>query len=128
MKSWIIACRTLAQRPAFAVSAALTLALGIGATTAIFSVVDTVLVKPLPFPNADQLVTVTDTGGAEPERLAGRRVAPRYFAVFGMSALLGRTFTPEEERFGGPPVAVLSEGLWTRRYIRLRLGPLVAGS
>jgi putative ABC transport system permease protein len=158
MKSWIIACRSLARRPAFAVIAVLTLAVGIGATTAVFSVVDTVLIKPLPFPNADRLVSVmeanpakaqsislvapgrledwnsanrafvalsasysenvTDTGGAEPERLEGRKVAPRYFAVYGMAALAGRTFSPEEERFGGPTVAVISEGLWTRRYGR----------
>ena len=44
---------------------------------------------------------VTDTGGREPERLAGRRVAPRFFAVYGMAPQLGRTFSPEEERFGG---------------------------
>jgi putative ABC transport system permease protein len=158
VKPWVIACRSLARRPAFAVIAVLTLAFGIGTTTAIFSVVDTVLIKPLPFPHADRLLSVmeanpakaqslslvapgrledwnganrafeafsgiysenvTDTGGAEPERLEGRRVAPRYFAVYGMAALAGRTFTPEEERFGGPTVAVISEGLWTRRYGR----------
>lgn len=158
MKSFLIVCRSLARRPVFALVAILTLAFGIGATTAVFSVVDTVLVKPLPFPDPDCLVTVmeanpakrqavslvapgrledwnrankafaalsgsyaenvTDTSGAEPERLAGRRVAPRYFAVFGMSALAGRTFTPDEEVSGGPLAAVISEGLWTRRYNR----------
>ena len=57
------ALRTLARRPAFAVVAALTLALGIGATTAIFSVVDAVLLRPLPWPQADRLVLVYGTRG-----------------------------------------------------------------
>ena len=53
----------------------------------------------------------TDTSGAEPERLDGRRVMPRYFDVFGMAPLAGRTFVADEERFGGPTAAVISEGL-----------------
>ena len=158
MKSFLIACRSLARRPAFAFIATLTLALGIGATTAMFSVVDTVLIKPLPFPNADRLVrvmeanpvgrqqvslvaparledwnrasrsfdgltgayaeNVTETSGPEPERLAGQRVAPRFFGVFAMSPLVGRTFTPDEERFDGPLVALISEEFWVRRYGR----------
>src|SRR5581483_2946141 len=160
MKPFLIACRALLRRPAFAIVATATLAFGIATTTAVFSVVDTVLIKPLPFPDADRLVAVmeanpakhqatsliaparledwnratttfaelsgyygenvTDTSGAEPERLAGRRVAPRFFTVFGMPALIGRTFTPEEERAGGPQAAVISEGLWARRYGRDR--------
>src|SRR5262245_6223078 len=52
------ALRGLSQRPAFALAAVLTLALGIGATTAIFSVVYSVLIKPLPYPNADELVWI----------------------------------------------------------------------
>ena len=48
----------LARRPAFTFAAVLTLALGIGATTAIFSVVYSVLIKPLPYPNADELVRI----------------------------------------------------------------------
>jgi len=158
MTPLITACRSLIRRPSFTAAAVVTLALGIGATTAMFSVVDTVLVQPLPFPNADRLVAVmetnpasrqktsliapgrledwnrmsrtfdalsasytenvTDTSGSEPERLDGRRVAPRYFALFGMRPLAGRAFTAEEERFGGPHAVVISEGLWTRRYSR----------
>jgi putative ABC transport system permease protein len=57
------ALRTLAQHPAFAVVAALTLALGIGATTAIFSVVDAVLLRPLPWPDAERIVLVYGTRG-----------------------------------------------------------------
>src|SRR5262245_43052144 len=59
MSSWS-AARALARRPAFALSAALTLGFGIAATTTMFSVVDTVLVKALPFPDADQLATVME--------------------------------------------------------------------
>lgn len=158
MSSWFITARTLARHPAFALSAALTLGFGIAVTTTMFSVVDTVLVKALPFPNADRLVTVmeantsttakvsliapgrleewnaenrtfeaisgsysenqTDTSVGEPERLEGRRVAPRFFAVYGMTPIAGRTFGPDEEREGGPRVAVISEGFWTRRYAR----------
>jgi hypothetical protein len=51
---------------------------------------------------------VTDTSGAEPERLAGRRVAPRYFDVFGMKPLAGRTFNVNEERYGGAKAAIIS--------------------
>jgi putative ABC transport system permease protein len=61
---------------------------------------------------------VTDTSGAEPERLDGRRVAPRFFDVFGMPPLAGRTFVPDEERFGGRTAVVISEALWTRRFNR----------
>jgi hypothetical protein len=64
--------------------------------------------------------SVTDTSGTEPQRLSGLRVSPRYFAVFAAAPLLGRTFTMEEERDGGPLAAVLSYGLWTRRYGRDR--------
>ena len=52
------ALRGLSRRPAFTFAAVLTLALGIGATTAIFSVVYSVLIKPLPYPNADELVRI----------------------------------------------------------------------
>ena len=144
------------RRPGFAVAVVAVLALGIGANTAVFSLVDAALLRPLPYPNPSRLVTVmearpaknqktsliapgrledwnrmnrtfdaisavysenvTDTSGSEPERLAGRRVSPRYFAVFGVKPLLGRTFTPDEEVAGGPGSAVISYGLWTRRY------------
>ncbi len=59
---------------------------------------------------------VTDASQAEPERLSGLRVSPRYFAVLGATPAVGRPFTPDEERLGGPLAAVISYGLWTRRY------------
>ena len=156
MKPWTLAWRSLVRRPGFVLAVVVILALGIGANTAIFSLVDTVLLKPLPYPNADRLATVqeasssksdpisliapgrledwnrrnrtfeaiaglytenvTDTSGVEPERLAARRVSPRYFAVYGTRAAAGRTFTPDEEVDGGPASAVISYDLWTRRY------------
>jgi predicted permease len=155
---WLQAWRSLWRRPAFVICAVVTLAFGAGTTTAIFSLVDTVLIKALPYPDADALVTVyesspsaagrtslvaparledwqrlnrsfvalsasysesvTDTSGREPERLAGLRVAPRFFAVFAMPPLAGRFFTTEEERFNGPGAAVISEGFWARRFER----------
>jgi putative ABC transport system permease protein len=74
--------------------------------------------------------SVTETSGAEPERLEGRRVAPGFFGVYAMPPLAGRWFTADEERFGGPPAAVIGEALWTRRFGRSPSavgGRLIAG-
>jgi predicted permease len=160
MNHWRIALRSLLRRPAYFAVATLVLALGITATTTLFSVVATILLKPLPYPNSDRLVTVyetspslnkptsliapvrledwnrlnqtfqvisgayaenvTDTSGAEPERLAARRVAPHYFDVYEATPALGRTFSREEEVFGGPTAAVISYGLWGQRYAQDR--------
>src|SRR5580698_7524818 len=156
MHQWLIALRSLVRRPGFSMTAVLMLVLRIGTSTALFSLVDTSLLKPLLYPHPDRLVTlmeaspsknkstsliapgrledwnrmnqtfefvtgsynenVTDTSGAEPERLAARRVSPRFFETFGAAPLLGRAFTPDEEAYGGPQAAVISYGLWTRRY------------
>jgi len=158
MTSLAQASRALLRRRAFTLATILILSAGIAVTTTMFSIVNGVLLRPLPYPDAAQLVTVyesspgqrervsllapvrldewnrqtrafsslsgsytenvTDTSGAEPERLDGRRVMPRFFDVFGMRPLLGRTFVPEEERFGGSTAAVISEGFWTRRFAR----------
>ena len=159
MKPWLHAFRALRHRPLYASATVLVLALGIGATATLFAVVDTVLLKPLPYPNSDRLVLVleanpakhqneslispanlqdwqqknsafaalageyaendTDTSGAEPERLAGMRVSPDFFRVMGTPPLLGRAFTPDEEKpVLGPGPVVISYGLWTRRYAR----------
>jgi putative ABC transport system permease protein len=156
--SWRQAWRSLRHRPAFLTASVLTLAAGAGITTAVFSLVDTVLIKPLPYPDADRLVTlyesspsarekislvapgrledwhrlnrafvalsgsysenVTDTSDAEPERLEGRRVAPRFFTVYAMPPVVGRPFTDAEEQFNGPGAVVISEWFWSRRFNR----------
>lgn len=59
---------------------------------------------------------VTGASLSEPERLTGRRVAPHYFDAFATPALIGRTFTAEEDLTSGPLAAVISHGLWMRRY------------
>jgi putative ABC transport system permease protein len=158
MRNWQISLRTVLRRPGFTVTAVLMLmlTLGIGATTALFSLIGTILLKPLPYPHADRLVTLleaspsknnkesliapgrledwnrlnqafellsgadaensTDTSGPEPQRIAGLRIAPRYFEVYGTAPILGRKFTLQEEQFGGPGAAIISYSLWTRRY------------
>jgi predicted permease len=158
MTSFSQAWRALVRRPVFTIAVVLTMAAGIGVTTAAYSIVDGVLLRALPFPNADQLVSVyeanpsrrerlslvaparmadwnrlnrtfeaisgsysesvTDTSNAEPERLEGRRVMARFFDVYAMTPLVGRTFVAQEEQFGGPTVAVISEPFWTRRFAR----------
>jgi predicted permease len=148
--------RTLTKTPGFTAVAVVTLALGIGANTAIFSVVNTVLLQPLSYPNPDRLVElvwtsgdgnndiasipkfnvwrqqtqvfdsvaaydfagpgINLTGGDRPEQVKGIHVSADYFRVFGAPMALGRTFTPEEDRPGGPAVAVISNGLWQSRF------------
>jgi hypothetical protein len=150
--SWRHAWRSLVRRPVFLIAAlaVLTLAFGVGVTTAVYALIDTVLLQPLPYPDADRLVTlyesnpsgrertslvapgrlddwqrlnrtfvaisgsysenVTDTSATEPERLEGRRVTPRYFAVFGASTIAGRVFTAEAAGVG-PGTAVISDRL-----------------
>ena len=146
----------LVRRPGFALVALLTMGAGTAITTTLFGIVDAVILRPLPYPDADRLVTVyersplrreatslvapgrledwrrrvttfsnlagsygesvTDTSGADPERLEARRVSPGFFAVYGSVPLAGRVFVAEEEQPGGPGAAVLSEAFWTRRF------------
>jgi putative ABC transport system permease protein len=156
--AWRQAWRSLVRRPAFLAAAVLTLGFGAGITMAVFALVDTVLIKPLPYPDPDRLVTVyelspssregtsmvaparledwqrlnrtfvalaasyaenvTDTSVAEPERLEGRRVTRRFFAVYAMPFLAGRGFTDDEEQANGPGAVVISERFWQRRFDR----------
>ena len=147
------AARLIARNPGFAAIAIITLALGIGANTAIFTVVNAVLLRPLPFSDASRLVmvcekspfptistswenfqdwrdqshsfvsmeatrgtTITLTNAGEPERLSARMMTAGIFPLLGVNAALGRTFLPEEDKAGAPHVAVLSYGLWQRRF------------
>src|SRR6202050_3772896 len=145
--------RTLCKNPSFTAIAILTMALGIGANTAIFSVVNGVLLRPLPFRDPSRLVliaekssfpiiftsyenyldwrdqsqsfesmeaarggSITLTGAGEPERLNVRMASAGLFSMLGINAQIGRTFLPEEDRAGGTPVALISYGLWQRRF------------
>src|SRR5579871_1304596 len=148
--------RMLRKNPAFALTAIVTLALCIGANTAIFSVVDAVLFRQVPYPEPDQLAWISrlehsPKGESEETSVDGetwlilhgqlrsldvavfsgsskgvnlalpgagaryvlqQRVSAAFFRVLGVAPMIGREIQPEEDRTGGPPVAVLSYALW----------------
>lgn len=147
--------RMLTKHKAFTAIAVITLALGIGANTAIFSVVNELLLRPLLYRDAERIVMLwevtpegrrqnttsranfrawrdqsssftqmaafTDqrfnlTGDGEPEELSVQMATPEIFKVLGVDPLLGRTFTPDDDGAGKPPVVVLSYALWQRRF------------
>lgn len=162
---WIGACRrdlrhagrALRRGPGFAAVAILTLALGIGANTAIFSVIRSAVLEPLPFPRPDRLVMLFESFTADPsflrivsapnfldwqrevrafqtsaiweyltfnlsgdgasERVSGLRVSSSVFSMVGLAPEAGRTFTAAEDQ-PGHHVAVISDGLWSRRFGR----------
>jgi putative ABC transport system permease protein len=148
--------RLVRRDPGFAFLTVAVLALGMGATTGIFSVVDALLVRQLPYRDPEHVVLLFDapkanpaavegvapatfldwkaqaqsfefltavepfgytyTSGDEPQMLPGMRVSSGFFETFGMGALYGRTFAPEEYAAGSNHVAVLSHGTWTQRF------------
>ena len=149
--------RMLRKNPGFTAVAVLTLALGIGANTAVFSLVDTILLRPLPYRSPEELVLVSETvpqmggdlevgvaaaeyldyrdrnrsfvqtgafegagfnltGEGNPLRVNAAAVTGSVFQLLGVPPRLGRLLAADEERFGGAPVAVLSDSLWQRHY------------
>ncbi len=149
------AFRTLRQRPAFAGVTLSTLALGIGATTVMFTVINGVLLKPLPYPEPERLLSLqghtekygdnwgvsypnfldcqravhslsamaawsysggTVSAPGQAEYVESRQISSELFSVFGVALSRGRAFLPDEDRPGAPPVAIISYGLWQRRY------------
>ncbi|MEO8294128.1 MAG: ABC transporter permease [Gemmatimonadota bacterium] len=148
------ALRMLQRSPGFSFIAVLTLTLGIGFTTAIFSVARPVLFSSLPYSAPDRLAMLWEQDGngdrsnmgyltfrdfearshslssvaamstwqpvlgssGEPERLTGQHVTARFFEVLGVQPQLGRGFLEEEDQSGKNRVAVLSYGLWQRRF------------
>lgn len=149
-------CRTLWKSPAFTLVAVLTLALGIGANSAVFSVVNALLLRPLPYPQAEQLAYVWTASPQEPDQTASmsphnfsdlRRYSQSFDSYFafrytsfaltgsgtpesyngiaasgdftrtmGVTPVLGRLFTAEEDVPGNNRVAVISHNLWQRRF------------
>ncbi|HTE47370.1 MAG TPA: ABC transporter permease, partial [Gemmatimonadaceae bacterium] len=147
------ALRSLAHRPGLTAAATLTLALGIGATSAVFSVVRRVLLTPLPYGHPEQVVAVwsawkgfdrtwlsydewegwkarvpafADIGlysdgaatmdGDSPERVRSATIHGTVLSILGATPERGRGFTAEEDRLGGPRVAMLSHELVERRF------------
>lgn len=146
--------RGFRRNPMFTLTALLAIALGIGACTAMFSVVDRILFRSLPYPDDSRLVSVGVTAPIEhqefmlgrqyfdwkdhqtvfssmsswsgvgdcditaenPLRLECARVAADFLPTFGIQPLIGRNFTAEEDRPGGPPVAIISYRLWHSRF------------
>jgi putative ABC transport system permease protein len=152
--------RLLLKKPAYALTAVLTLAIGIGANTAIFSVINGALLRPLPYSSPEQIVRLFEkvdrttmssdrmevapanfldwkeqsssfsgvaifalTGlalsdGGEAERIEGALVSVDFFQVLGVNPVLGRAFTEEDQRSAYRYLAVISFGLWQRRFGR----------
>src|SRR5919205_379455 len=90
------AVRSLWKNPGFSAVAILTIAVGIGANTALFSVYD----------------NFTLTGNGDPEQLNGLRVSATFFPPLGILPAIGRNFTAEEDLPNGPAVCVISAELW----------------
>jgi predicted permease len=148
------AMRQFVKTPGVTAVVIITIALAVGANTALFSVVNGVLLNPLPYPQPEQLVTLHEskpnfdtgsiafpnfrdwrednhsfssmaisrdygfslTGTGEPMQVTGQFVTSDYFKVLGVEPMLGRTFAPGEDEIGAAPIALISEGLWRRKF------------
>jgi len=137
--------RMLVKSPAFTLAAMLSLAIGIGANTALFSLVNAVLWRPLPYPDAERLVRVGDwieqeefeafkarhvfdnlagwserdymlTGRGGPAHLKGQRITPELLPLLGVTPPAGRAFLTEEFEPGRDQVAIISHRLWQSRF------------
>jgi putative ABC transport system permease protein len=154
MNDFKFAIRQLLKNPGFTTVAVLTLAIGVGANTAIFSVVNGVLLRPLPFPESQRLARLSEagrdwtggpisypnfadwkaqqtsfesiglyrdasynlTGDGEPLRVTAGEVAADVLSALRVQPMLGRVFTTNEDKPGGPRVALLSYALWQSRF------------
>lgn len=154
------ALRSLAKNAGFTLAAVLSLAIGIGANTSIFSVADALLLRPLPYDSPERLVILWNrspglnitqdwfstaqyfdiktghhgfeqvaiaiggnynlTGQGDPERVGVIRVSSNLFQMLGARPALGRLLTPDEDSPGRPSTAVLTDGMWARRFGRDR--------
>src|SRR6202041_2525631 len=148
--------RMMRKNPGFTLMATVILALGIGANTAIFSVVHAVLLRPLPYPNGQQLIFIRQQaqkqglddigfsvheiqdyreqnqtlsglveyhamsfilfGHGDPDRVRSAAVSANYFDLFQVTPLLGRTFVPDDDKIGAPPVLLLSYEYWKNKF------------
>ena len=138
--------RLLSKNRTFSSMALATMTLAIGSTTAVFSVVDRVLLRPLPFAAPDRLYHATDlnlrghfdvlrsnsaladyaahlgvqsfnTRGQDwPERVKGSQVSANFFRVLGIRPIFGRDFADGSDRPGAPRTAILSHAFWMQRY------------
>ena len=150
--------RQLTKSPSFTIVAVVALALGIGANTALFSIIDAIFLEPLPFPCVRELVHLTSslpdrnlnavpfsypryevihdhqqvfsdtavgtfagftvTGNGDPEQVGGFLASANFLTLLGVQPALGRNFSAEEDRPGGPAVALISDTYWKQRFNR----------
>jgi predicted permease len=148
------ALRQFTKAPGLTAVLLITLALGIGANTALFSIVNGVLLNPLPYPHPEQLVALREskanfefgtipylnfrdwqkdnhtfstmavwrssafslTGVGDAEQVGGEFISSDFFTMLGAKPVVGRNLLRGEDEIGAPPLALISEGLWRRKF------------